>query len=78
MKYPAAQFTNVRLCRPNYWDEPSNTERSATLIHEWMHLYYIAGDWAYDHEHPDYERLTTLQQLLNANSFAEFVKQICL
>ena len=73
MKYPAAQFTNVRLCRPNYWDEPSDTERSATLIHEWMHLYYIAN-----HEHPDYKRLTTLQQLLNADSFAEFVKQICL
>ncbi|MEE9439674.1 MAG: hypothetical protein V3V14_11780 [Saprospiraceae bacterium] len=73
--FPTVQFTNVRLCRPKYWDS-SELDRTETLIHEWMHLYYIAGDIAYDFS-PNYSELNTLQQLLNADAFSEFVKEIC-
>ncbi len=66
---------NVLLFRPNYWNQ-TPVNRSGTMIHIWMHLYYVAGDVAYDWS-PDYNELNTLQQLVNADSFSEFVKQVC-
>lgn len=74
--FPAVQFANVRLCRPNYWSESDQIERAGTLIHEWMHLYYFAGDIAYDMEE-EYNELNTLQQLFNADAFSELVKELC-
>ncbi len=73
---PAVHSANVRLCRPRYWNEADDVERAGTLIHEWMHLYYFAGDIAYDWE-SSYSQLNTIQQLFNADAFSEFVKEIC-
>src|SRR5690606_18615819 len=66
--YPLIQSVPIHLCNPNYWNLSDN-ERPLTLIHEMFHLYYIAGDWAYDWEE-DYEELNTFQSLTNADSFA--------
>lgn len=68
-------FTKVRLCRPEYWNE-TPLYRRGTLVHEWMHLYHGAADLAYDWE-PDYSSLSTWDQLVNADSFSELVKQLC-
>lgn len=73
--YPLVQYTPIYLCNPTYWNS-SNNERPITLIHEMFHLYYIAGDWAYDWE-DDYEDLNTIQSLTNADSFATFIGQLC-
>lgn len=73
---PTVHSANVRLCRPRYWLETNEVERAGTLIHEWMHLYYFAGDIAYDWSET-YNDLTTIQQLFNADAFSEFVKEIC-
>ncbi|MBK8628285.1 MAG: hypothetical protein IPN86_22840 [Saprospiraceae bacterium] len=75
--YPAIQFTNIHLCNPNYWNVLDDQERSATMIHEMFHLYYIAGDWAYIWEE-EFHGLTPLQHLTNSDSFSEFINAICL
>ncbi len=41
-----------------------------------MHLYGLRGDLAYDWS-PDYGELSTVQQILNADSYSEFVKDLC-
>lgn len=74
--YPVIQLTSVKLCRPTYWNQ-TDTERSTTLIHEWMHLYFLAGDIAYDFETTEYSNLTFLQSIFNADSFANFIEDIC-
>ena len=64
---------DVRLC-PEYFAEPQ-IERSGTLIHEWVHKYGCNFDLGYDWE-PDYPKNSTFEQLLNADSFSELVKDI--
>jgi hypothetical protein len=64
---------DVRLC-PEYFAEPQ-IERSGTLIHEWVHKYGCNFDLGYDWE-PDYPKNSTLEQLINADSFSEFVKDV--
>ena len=73
--YPLVHFAAVKLCRPNYWNQ-SDTDRPAILIHEWMHLYYFAGDIAYSWD-SDYDELNSIQQLFNAEAFEELIKEIC-
>lgn len=41
-----------------------------------MHLYAGRGDLAYDWE-PEFQELNTLEAILNADSYAEFVKNLC-
>ncbi|NOT37029.1 MAG: hypothetical protein HOP11_06595 [Saprospiraceae bacterium] len=72
---PATHLADVRLCDPMYWNE-TNLERSGTLIHEWFHNYYIAGDWAYDWQ-GKYSELNLLKALTNADSFSELIKDLC-
>lgn len=74
--YRFLQVTKVELCRPNYWNG-NDRDRSKTLIHEWMHLYYGADDFAYAWQWPKYSQLSAVKQFLNADSFAEFVKWVC-
>ena len=73
--FPAIQFTDVRICSGNYFAS-SDLDRAGTLVHEWFHLYYVAGDPAYQWD-PRYEDLSTLRQLLNADSFSQLVKDLC-
>lgn len=65
----------MKLCRPNYWNA-TDKNRWGTLIYEWSHLYFVTGDFAYDWEQ-EYNELNTLQQLLNVDSYSEFVKDLC-
>lgn len=46
------------------------------IQYEWMHLYYFAGDIAYERE-SDYIGLSTRETLFNAESFAELVNDLC-
>jgi len=57
--FPVLHFTDVRLCSPCYWNA-TETNRSGTLIHEWMHLYYFAGDIAYIWQN-EYSDLNSIQ-----------------
>jgi myosin heavy subunit len=66
-------FIDIRLC-PSYFSQ-SDTERSTTLIHEWVHKYGCNFDLGYEHE-GDYGGNATITQLLNADSFAHFVKDV--
>ncbi len=75
--YPAIQFSNIHLCNPNYWNVQNDQERSAIMIHEMFHLYYVAGDWAYIWENK-YSGLNPFQHLTNSDSFSEFINSICL
>ncbi|NOT37027.1 MAG: hypothetical protein HOP11_06585 [Saprospiraceae bacterium] len=67
---------DVRVCDPNYWNIQEPEERSRILIHEWFHKYYISQDWEYNHS-DKYKDLSTLKQLINADSFATLVYDIC-
>lgn len=64
---------NIRLC-PLYFSQ-SPTERSTTLIHEWVHKYGCNFDLGYEHE-PDYSHNSTVSQLLNADSFSNFIRDV--
>jgi hypothetical protein len=64
---------DIRLC-PSYFSQ-SATERSTTLIHEWMHKYGCNFDLGYEHEEK-YNKNRTLTQLLNADSFANFIRDV--
>lgn len=67
-------FVDVRICSPYYFSFPQE-ERSSTIIHEWAHKYGCNFDVAYDWQ-SKYDELSTFMQLLNADSFGEFVKDI--
>jgi hypothetical protein len=64
---------NIRLC-PSYFNQ-SATERATTLIHEWVHKYGCNFDLGYEHE-SDYSGNWTLTQLLNADSFSSFIRDV--
>jgi len=64
---------DIRLC-PAYFGQ-SDTERSTTLIHEWVHKYGCNFDLGYEHE-ADYTGNRTVTQLLNADSFASFIRDV--
>lgn len=69
------QFANVNLCDPLFWEQPES-ERTNTLIHEWMHLHNLITDVRYNWE-DEYNDLNTIQQLFNADAYSEFVEEIC-
>lgn len=64
---------DIRLC-PSYFGQ-TPTERSTTLIHEWVHKYGCNFDLGYEGE-PEYGTNRTLTQLLNADSFSNFVRDV--
>jgi hypothetical protein len=64
---------DIRLC-PSYFGQ-SATERSTTLIHEWIHKYGCNFDLGYEHE-SEYGRNWTVTQLLNADSFSSFIRDV--
>ena len=64
---------DIRLC-PSYFGQSAN-ERSTTLIHEWVHKYGCNFDLGYEHE-PDYPQNWTVTQLLNADSFSSFIRDV--
>lgn len=65
---------DIRVCQPLYFSA-SDLERSATLIHEWVHKYGCNFDLGYSGD-PDYPRQWTISALLNADPFSEFVKDV--
>jgi hypothetical protein len=50
-------------------------DQAGTLLHEWFHKYRCKLDVGYAHEE-GYESHSTLRQLANADSFAEFAQEI--
>jgi hypothetical protein len=64
---------DIRLC-PSYFGQTA-TERATTLIHEWVHKYGCNLDLGYEHE-SDYSGNSTFTQLMNADSFANFVRDV--
>ena len=64
---------NIRLC-PSYFGQ-GPTERSTTLIHEWVHKYGCNFDLGYEGE-AEYPQNMTLTQLLNADSFSSFIRDV--
>jgi hypothetical protein len=66
-------LVNIRLC-PSYFGQ-SAVERSTTLIHEWIHKYGCNFDLGYEFE-PGYSGNSTLSQLLNADSFSSFIRDV--
>jgi hypothetical protein len=64
---------DIRLC-PSYFSQ-SAIERSTTLIHEWIHKYGCNFDLGYEHE-DEYSKNRTVTQLLNADSFANFIRDV--
>lgn len=64
---------DIRLC-PSYFGQ-SDIERSTTLIHEWVHKYGCNFDLGYEGE-PGYSQNSTLSQLLNADSFSSFIRDV--
>lgn len=64
---------NIRLC-PSYFGQ-GPTERSTTMIHEWVHKYGCNFDLGYEGE-AEYPQNMTLTQLLNADSFSSFIRDV--
>jgi len=64
---------DIRLC-PSYFSQTA-TGRSTTLIHEWVHKFGCNFDLGYEHE-AGYSKNRTITQLLNADSFANFVRDV--
>jgi hypothetical protein len=64
---------DIRLC-PSYFGQTA-TERATTLIHEWVHKYGCNFDLGYEHE-SEYSGNSTFTQLMNADSFANFVRDV--
>jgi hypothetical protein len=50
-------------------------DQAGTLIHEWFHKYGCKLDVGYSHEE-GYGSNSTLRQLVNADSFGEFVSDV--
>lgn len=67
-------FVDIRVCQPNYFGH-SDIERSRILIHEWVHKYGCNFDLGYRND-PDYPNQWTITALLNADPFAQFVKDV--
>jgi len=65
---------DIRLC-PSYFRLKSPRDRSTTMIHEWVHKYGCNFDLGYNFE-PKYRRNSTITQLINADSFASFVRDV--
>jgi hypothetical protein len=63
----------IRLCPP-YFDDDA-TDRSTTMIHEWVHKYGCNFDLGYEGG-KEYGENTTLKQLLNADSFSSFIRDV--
>jgi hypothetical protein len=74
--YPSVQATSIKLCNPNFWNLSEN-DRPITIIHEMFHLYFVAGDWAYQWDSEKFEELNSLQAFTNADNFAHFIKELC-
>ena len=64
---------NIRLC-PSYFGQ-GQRERSTTMIHEWVHKYGCNFDLGYEGD-PDYPQNWTVTQLLNADSFSSFIRDV--
>lgn len=65
---------------PLWFTKRDGTQRSlhsqaSTLIHEWFHKYGCKLDVGYSHE-DDYGEHSTFRQLLNADSFGEYIEDI--
>jgi len=73
--FPIIHFTDIRLCYPEFWNASLNTQ-STVLIHEYMHLYFLAGDIAYMSD-PRYPNLSTTQSIFNADSYLGLVGSMC-
>ncbi len=67
-------FVDIRVCYPLYFSQ-TPIERSATLIHEWVHKYGCNFDLGYSHE-PGYQSQWTITALLNADPWSNFVKDV--
>ena len=64
---------SVTLRGSTYFDQ-SPLGRSETMIHEWMHLYFLRADIAYS---SDLENLEPWLAYLNADSYSEYVRRVC-
>ena len=64
---------DIRICS-SYFNE-TDIERSTTLIHEWVHKFGCSFDFGYEHE-TVYRTNSTLSQLLNADPFANLVRDV--
>jgi hypothetical protein len=53
----------------------SPVDRSTGLIHEWIHKYGCNFDWGYEFQE-EYAQNSTIEQLLNAESFAHFIRDV--
>ena len=67
-------FVDIRVCQPMYFGN-SDIERSRILIHEWVHKYGCNFDLGYRND-PNYPNQWTVTALLNADPFAQFVKDV--
>jgi len=65
---------DIRIC-PLYFQQTPE-ERATTLIHEWVHKFGCNFDLGYEHETDAYGSNSTLTQLVNADSFAHYVKDV--
>ena len=65
---------NIRLC-PLVYFGMSSVGRSTGLIHEWIHKYGCNLDLGYD-PGAEYAGNSTIEQLLNAESFAHFIRDV--
>ena len=66
---------DVRVCDPTYFNDTA-TGRSSTLIHEWVHKYGCNFDLGYEHETGDYSGNWTVTQLINADPWANLVRDV--
>lgn len=67
-------LVDVRVCAPIYFAQ-TPLERSTTLIHEWVHKYGCNFDLGYRTD-PGYLTASTLKALVNADPFAQLVKDV--
>ena len=67
---------DIYLCGSTYLNQ-NPIDRSETLIHEMMHVYFLRADIAYTHQIQKYFNLTDTQRLFNADSYSNFIKDIC-
>lgn len=74
--YPLNPLSMIELCDPNFFNT-TEQEQWVTIIHEAMHKYFGDFDLAYEWETGPYYNLNTLQQLINADAFAEFARVVC-
>lgn len=67
-------LTDIRLCHPNYFNA-GDTERSTTLIHEWVHRYGCNFDLGYEGS-SEYSDGSTGRALFNADPWANVVRDV--